>query len=101
MKNGIEKWNVAIQKEKDWAEISWMEPEQEWLECWLEHLEMVLKATDMSPVFVPTVREEWVKAVELKPSTPLEDPENPPKQPNKPTGLKPARKHVTKKSGAG
>ena len=101
MKNGIEKWNVAIQKEKDWAEKAWMEPEQEWLGCWLEDLEMESKATDMSPVFIPSVREEWVRAVQLKPSTPLEDPENLPKQPNKPTGPKPARKHVVKKSGAG
>ena len=26
MKNGIEKWNEAIQKEKDWAQKTWMEP---------------------------------------------------------------------------
>ena len=60
MKNGIEKWNVAIQKEKDWAEKAWMEPEKEWLGHWLEDLEMILKPTDMSPVFIPSVKEEWV-----------------------------------------
>ena len=38
MKNGIEKWNVAIQKEKDWAEKAWMEPEKERLGHWLEDL---------------------------------------------------------------
>ena len=96
MKNGIEKWNVAIQKEKDWAEKAWMEPEKELLGHWLEDLEMVLSATDMSPVYIPTVREEWIKAVQLKPSIPLGDPGNPPKQPNKPTDPKPARKHVAK-----
>ena len=101
MKNGIEKWNVAIQKEKDWAERAWMEPEKERLGCWLEDLEIVLSATEMSPVYIPTVREEWIKAVEQKPSPISEDPENPPKQPNKPTGPKPARKNVAKKSGAG
>ena len=101
MKNGIEKYNVAIQKEKDWAEKAWMEPEKERLGHWLEDLEMVLKATDMSPIFIPSVKEEWVRAVQVKPSTPQEDPENLPKQPNKPTGPKPVRKHVAKKSGAG
>ena len=29
MKNGIEKWNVAMQKEKDWAEKACMKPEKE------------------------------------------------------------------------
>ena len=101
MKNGIEKWNVAIQKEKDWAEKACMKPAKERLGHWLEDLEMVLKATDMSPVYIPTVKEEWVRAVQLKPPTPQEDPENLPKQPNEPTGPKPARKHVAKKSGAG
>ena len=92
IKNGIEKWNVAIQKEKDWAEKAWMEPEKEWLGHWLEDLEMVLKATDMSPVFIPSGKEEWVRAVQLKPSTPQEDPENLPKHPKEPTGPKPVRK---------
>ena len=101
MKNGIEKWNVAMQKEKDWAEKVCMKSDKEQLERWLEDLEMVLKATDMSPVYIPTVKEEWVRAVQLKPRTPQEDPENLPKQPNKPTGPKPAIKHVAKKSGAG
>ena len=86
MKNGIEKWNVAIQKEKDWAKKAWMEPEKKWLGCWLKDLEVVLKAADMSPIFIPYVREEWVRAVQQKSSTPQEDPENLPKQPNKPTG---------------
>ena len=53
MKRGIEKWNEALRKEKDWAEKAWMEPEKEWLECWLEDVEVVLGATDMSPVYIP------------------------------------------------
>ena len=101
MKNGIEKWNVAMQKEKDWAEKVCMKSDKEQLERWLEDLDMVLKATDMSPVYIQTVKEEWVRAVQLKPPTPQEDPENLPKQPNKSTGPKPARKHVALKSGAG
>ena len=68
-----------------------MEPEKEWLGCWLEDLEMVLSATEMSPIYIPTVREEWIKAVQQKPSPISEDPEKPPKQPNKSTGPKPAR----------
>ena len=55
----------------------------------------------MTPVYIPTVKEDWLKPVQLKPSTTLEDPGNLPKQPNKPTDPKPARKHVAKKSGAG
>ena len=100
MKKGIEKWDEELRKEKDWVKKTWMEPEREWLGCWLEDLEMVLRATDMSPVYIPTVREEWIKAVQQKPSPTLEGPENPPRQPNKPMDPKPARKHVAKKSGA-
>ena len=78
-----------------------MEPEKEQLGCWLEDVEVVLGATDMSPIYIPTVREEWIKAVQQKPTPIPEDPENLPKQPNKPTGPKPTRKHVAKKSRAG
>ena len=101
MKNRIEKWNEALRKEKDWAEKAWMEPEKEWLERWLDDLEMTLSATEMSPVYIPTVREKWVKAAQQKPTPTPEDPEKPPRQPNEPTGPKPSRKHVAKKSGAG
>ena len=55
----------------------------------------------MTLIYIPTVKEDWIKAVQLKPSTTLGDPGNPPKQPNEPTGPKPARKHVAKKSVAG
>ena len=77
-----------------------MEPERERLECWLKDLEIVLRATNMSPVYIPTVREEWIKAVQQKPFPAPEDPENPLGQPRKPTDPKPTRKHVAKKSGA-
>ena len=60
---------------------------------------MVLKATEMSPIYIPTVREEWIKAAQQKPPPILEDPENLPRQPNKPIDPKPVRKHVAKKSG--
>ena len=57
-----------------------MENDKEWLGHWLEDLELVLKAIDMSPVYIPTVREEWIKAAKQKPSSILEDPEEPPRQ---------------------
>ena len=57
MKNGIEKWNVAIQKEKDWAEQACKESEKEQLGHWLEDLEIVLSATERSPIYILTVRE--------------------------------------------
>ena len=38
-----------------------METDKEKLGRWLEDLEMVLRATDMWPIYIPTVREEWVK----------------------------------------
>ena len=60
---------------------------------------MVLRATDMSPVYIPTVKEEWIKAAKQTPSPVLENLERPPPQPNKPMGPKPTRKHVAKKSG--
>ena len=73
------------------------------MDCWLEDVEVVLGATHMSPIYINAVREEWIKAAQQKQTFQNipEDPENLPKQPNKPTGPKPARKHVAKKSGAG
>ena len=83
MKKVIEKWNEELKKEKDWVRQAWLTPQKELLECWLEDIEMVLCATEMTPVYIPTVKDDWIKAVQLKPSTTLGDPGNPPKQPNK------------------
>ena len=99
MKKGLEKWDEELRKEKDWAKNFFMENDKEWLGCWLEDLELVLRATDMSPIYIPNVREEWIKAAKQKPFPILEDPEEPPRQPNKPTDHKPAIKHVAKKNG--
>ena len=99
MKKGLEKWDEELRKEKDWAKKILMETDKERLGHWLEDLELVLRATEMSPIFIPTVREEWIKAAKQQPSPGLEDPEKPPRQPNKPTDPKPARKHIAKKSG--
>ena len=76
-----------------------MESDREKLNRWLENIEMVLRATKLSPVYVPIVNEEWIKAAKQKPTPSPENPEEPLPQPNKPKGLKPARKHVAKKSG--
>ena len=56
-----------------------MEPEKERLECWLEDIEMTLRATEVSPVYIPTVKEEWIKAAQQKPTLTPEDPEKNPK----------------------
>ena len=98
MKTGIEKWNKEIRKEKDKMRKAWMEAQKETLVHWLEDIEKVLRFADTATTYIPTVKEAWITAVQLKPSTTLEDPGNPP---NKPTDPTPARKHMAKKSGAG
>ena len=62
---------------------------------------MTLRATEVSPIYIPTVKEGWIKAAQQKPTPTPENPEKPPSQPNEPPGPKPARKHTAKKSGAG
>ena len=99
MKKGLEKWDDEIRKEKDYLKKVWMESDREKLNRWLENIEMVLKATEMSPVYIPTVNEEWIKAAKQKPTPALENPDEPLPQPNKLKGQKLARKHVAKKSG--
>ena len=93
MKKGLEKYE-EIRKEKDQLNKACMENDREKLKRWIDNIEMVLKATEMSPVYIPTVKEEWIKAAKQKPSPVLENPEEPPPQPNKPMGPKPARKHL-------
>ena len=70
-------------------------------EGWLEDIKVVLNATTVSPIYIPTVWEEWIKAVNQKSPPASEDPEDPPKQPKKSTDPKPIRKHVAKKSSTG
>ena len=101
MKDLIEKWNVAIQKEKNWAEVEMMKADKEHMECWLENVEVVLHTTEISPIYIPSVREEWIQVVRQKPPSIPEDLGNPSEQPKKPMDPKPVRKHVAKKSGTG
>ena len=88
-----------IRKEKDQFEKICIETDRERLSNWLGDIEMVLGATKMSLVYVPIVKEEWIKAAKQKPTPTLENPEEPLPQPNKPKGPKSVRKHVAKKSG--
>ena len=60
MKNGIEKWTEELKKEKDRVRKACLEPQKELLEHWLEDIEMVLRATEMTPVYIPTVKEDWI-----------------------------------------
>ena len=96
MKKGLEKSDDEIRKEKDQFEKVCMESDRERLSVWLEDIEMVLGATKMSSVYVPSVKEEWIKAAKQKPTQTPENPEEPLPQPNKPKGPKSARKHVAK-----
>ena len=86
MKKRLAKWDDEIRKEKDQLNKVWMESDREKLNCWLENIEMVLRATEMSPVYIPTVNEEWIKEAKQKPTPVIENPKEPPPQPNKPTG---------------
>ena len=90
-----------LRKETDKIQKDWMEPEKERLDLWLEDIEITLRVTEMSPIYILNVREEWIKAVQQKPTPTPEDPDKPQSQPNEPPGPKSARKHTAKKSGAG
>ena len=98
MKTGIEKWDEEIRKEEDMMRKAWMEAQKGTLAGLLEDIEKVLHFADTTTTYIPTVKEEWIKAVQLKPSTTLGDPANPP---NKSADPIPARKHMARKSGAG
>ena len=42
---------------------------------------MVLSLAQTTTTYIPTVKEEWLRAVQLKPSTTLGDPGKPPPKP--------------------
>ena len=89
MKTGIEKWKKEIRKEEDKIRKAWIEAQKETLAHWLENIEMVLSFADTTTMYIQTVKEEWITTVQLKSSTTLGDPGNPP---NKSTDPTPARK---------
>ena len=98
MKKLIVKWEEEIKAEKDELVKTLKELNKERLEGWLENIRVVLNAATLSPIYIPTVREEWIKAVNQKSPPALEDPEDPAKQSKKPVDPKPVRKPVAKKS---
>ena len=79
---------------------AWLEAQRDTLAHWLADIEMELSFTQTTTTYIPTIKEQWVKAVQLKLSTTLGDSGNQPAKP-KPTDPTPARKHTAKKSGAG
>ena len=98
MKKGLEKWDDMIRKEKDQFAQAWMKSDRERLSDWIADIDMVLDATKISPVYIPTVKEEWIKAAKQKPTSTSENPDEPSPQPNKPKGSKPVRKPMARKS---
>ena len=101
MKTGIEKWDEEIKKEKEVSRKLWLEAQRERLAKWKKDAETVLRFAKTTTTHIPTVREQWIKAVQLKPSTTLGGPGRPPGKPNKPTDPTLARKRMAKKSGSG
>ena len=99
MKKGLKKWDDIIRKEKTQLEQAWMKSERERLSDWIADINMVLDAARISPVYVLTVKEAWIRAAKQKPTPTLENPDEPSPQPNKPKGPKPVRKPVARKSG--
>ena len=99
MKKGLKKWDEIIKKEKNPLEQSWIRSDRERLNDWIADINMVLDATQISPVYVPTVKEAWIRAAKQNPTPTLENPDEPLPQPNKPKEPKPVRKPVARKSG--
>ena len=66
----------------------------------MESVRVVLNAATVLPIYIPTVREEWIKAVNRKSPPASEDPEDPAKQPKKTVDTKTGKKPVAKKSSS-
>ena len=101
MKTGVEKWDEEIKKEKEMNRKLWLEAQRERLARWLEDAETVFSFAKTTATYIPTIKEEWRKALQLKPSTTLGDPGKPPGKPSKLIDPTPVRKHTAKKSGSG
>ena len=99
MKKGLKKWDEIIKKTKDPLEQVGMKVDRDRLNDWIADIDMVLDATRRSPVYIPTVKEAWIRAAKQKPTPTLENPDEPTPQPNKPKGSEPIKKPVARKSG--
>ena len=99
MKKGLEKWDELIRKTKDPLDQVGMKIDRDRLDDWIADINMVLDAVRISPVYIPIVKETWVRAAKQKPTPTLENPDEPSPQPNKPKGSEPIKKPVARKSG--
>ena len=96
MKTGLKRWDEIIKKTKNPYGQAGMEADRD---RWIADIDMYLKATQRSLVYIPTVKEAWIRAVKQKPTHTLENPDEPTPQPNKPEGSEPIKKPVARKSG--
>ena len=101
MKTGLEKWDEELTKEKDMIRQAWIKAEKDTLTAWLEDIKKMIHFAKITPTYIPTIKTQWVRAVQLKPSTTLGDLGVQQTDPNKPLEPSPARKHTPEKSGAG
>ena len=94
MKKLLEKWEKEIENEKDGLVKVVQEMNRDKLKDWLNSIRAVLDATAVSPIHIPTVREEWIKIVKQKEG--LKEPTDEPKKTKDP---KPIKRLVARKSG--
>ena len=94
MKKLVEKWKEEAKHEKDGLKRVVIEMNIDKLNQWLDHIRIVLKATTVSPMYIPTVRQVWIDVVKQK-----EGLNESTKKPTKSEEPKTAKKSVAKKSG--
>ena len=99
IKKGLKKWDETIKKTKDLHVQAEMKANRDRLDDWIVDINKYLDATRRSSIYIPTVKEAWIRAAKQKPTPTLEDPDEPTPQPNKPKGSEPIKKPVARKSG--
>ena len=66
MKKLLVKWEEEIKVERDQVLKTIKEINKEKLEDWLNDIRAVLDAMAVSPIYIPTVREEWIRVINQK-----------------------------------
>ena len=101
MKKLLEKWKKEVENEQDGLVKVVQEMNIEKLKDWLDSIRNVLDITVVSPIYIPTVREEWINVVKQKEGYNTWDLQHqePTKEPKKSEEPKPVRRSVAKKSG--
>ena len=74
MKIGSEKWDEELKKKNDIVRQAWIGSQKETLDGWLQDIDTVLLFAETEPIYVPTVKLQWQRPVQLKLSTTLGDP---------------------------